>query len=236
VEQQSLASKSLVHKPLVLWDVGLGAAANTIAAILAVQKVGGSLEIHSFDRNSAALSFAVLHAEELEYPLPFRNAMAELKEHKFTQVSPHISWHFHLQDFSEHLEHKSIPSPHAVFYDPYSPSMNADMWTLDHFKKFFARLDPEIPFLLTNYTRSTSVRATLLLAGFYVGAGVSIGNKVETTIASNRLELLKAPLDQNWLKKAGVSTNSAPLRGTYTQSRISEQDLSDLKKNRQFQR
>ena len=44
---------------------------------------------------------------------------------------------------------------------------------------------PDVPCLLTTYTRSTAVRVTLLLAGFYVGVGRSVGEKDETTVATN---------------------------------------------------
>jgi hypothetical protein len=40
---------------------------------------------------------------------------------------------------------------------------------------------------------------TLLLAGFYVGIGASVGEKAETTVASNSLELIERPLGRDWL-------------------------------------
>ena len=59
------------------------------------------------------------------------------------------------------------------------------MWTLPHFENLFRALDPARPCALTTYSRSTLIRATLLLAGFHVGVGHATGLKEETTVAAN---------------------------------------------------
>jgi hypothetical protein len=110
------------------------------------------------------------------------------------------------------------------------------MWTLEHFRALFESLNPEVPTLLTNYTRSTAMRVSLLLAGFFVGRGCSIGEKAETTLAANSRELLAHPLDAAWLKRVRCSGNAAPLRdgGGYSQAPISDKDYESLKLCRQF--
>ena len=110
------------------------------------------------------------------------------------------------------------------------------MWTLEHFTRICSWLCTEVPCLLTNYTRSTAVRVTMLLSGFYVGRGVAIGEKNETTIASNVLELLQKPLDHEWLQSVLRSTNSAPLRkaGGQARERIHPEDFERLRAHPQF--
>ena len=61
------------------------------------------------------------------------------------------------------------------------------MWTLPLFENLFRALDPARPCALTTYSRSTMIRATLLLAGFFVGTGQATGLKEETTMAANSL-------------------------------------------------
>jgi hypothetical protein len=74
-----------------------------------------------------------------------------------------------------------------------------------------------------------------LLAGFYVGVGRSVGEKAETTVASNDLGLLEKPLTLDWLNRVRNSTNSAPLRAqVYSKSKISEADFERLKMLPQF--
>ena len=129
---------------------------------------------------------------------------------------------------------RAAPAPHAILYDPYSPAVNPELWTLEHFQALRACLDPEHPCLLTNYTRSTAVRVTLLLAGFHVGLGHATGEKDQTTIATNISSLLTDPLGPQWLTRVRRSTRSAPLRTAGVPGGISAEDFAALSSHPQF--
>lgn len=101
--------------------------------------------------------------------------------------------------------------PHAILFDAFSPAKNPAMWTLPLFTNLFQLLDPQRPCALTTYSRSTILRVTLLLAGFFVGAGRATGLKEETTIAANDLSLIAEPLDRRWLERARRSHSAEPL-------------------------
>ena len=229
--QRLVERADAVRDAFIVWDVGLGAAANAVAVLESC--ADRRVEIHSFDRTSAPLAFALRHADDLEYLTPFRSAIATLLAEGRARVGE-IEWHFHAGDFSETMLCAAIPAPHAVLYDPYSPATNADMWTLEHFTRLHARLDPARPCLLTNYTRSTAVRVTLLLAGFHVGCGLATGEKDQTTIAANAPGLLEEPLPHSWLERVARSTRGAPLRGGKAGSRIAADDLARLRAHPQF--
>ena len=238
VDQQKLVERAQTVSKFVIWDVGLGAAANAITAIqtlLASNLQETEIELHSFDRTTSALEFAIENSAELQYLHAHTALLKSLLAERSVQVSPRIRWHFHLADFRESLlKGPNLPAPHAVLYDPYSPTKNPDMWTLDHFQRLRLQLMDSSPCLLTNYTRSTAVRVTWLLAGFYVGHGVFIGEKAETTVASNQLGLLDRPLEKNWLERVVLSRNSAPIQMPYTQATISEAQLAELRNHPQF--
>ena len=85
------------------------------------------------------------------------------------------------------------------------------MWTLPLFTNLFHLLDPQRPCALTTYSRSTILRVTLLLAGFFVGVGHATGMKEETTIAANTLDLIAEPLDARWLERARRSDSAEPM-------------------------
>jgi tRNA U34 5-methylaminomethyl-2-thiouridine-forming methyltransferase MnmC len=240
VKQQRLIERSAALTAaggkFVIWDVGFGAAANVLAAIEALEGSGSQAEIHSFDKTTAPLEFALTHADELGYFDGHERKLHQLISDRDVQLTPHLRWKLHLGDFRETVKSDSLPAPHAVIYDPYSPVGNPEMWTQDHFIQIRTRLNPDAPCLLTNYTRSTAVRVTLLLAGFFVGIGSEVGEKAETTIASNYLELLERPLQQSWLDRVRISRNSAPMTGlAYSQAHISEENLERLKNHPQFQ-
>ena len=233
-------------RPLVVWDVGLGAAANALAAIDALRAEAAArtadVFLHSFDHTLAALDFARAHAEALAYPRGHESTLRALRDTGRADVplsGATLSWRVHLGDFPALLAGDApLPVPHAVFYDPYSPAVNPDMWTLETFAALFGRLRAEVPCLLTTYTRSTAARVTLLLAGFHVGVGGASGEKDETTVATNTPALLDAPLTRRWLeRKVDASTNAAPLRasaGGYTRGPISEEDYARLQGHGQF--
>jgi hypothetical protein len=103
-------------------------------------------------------------------------------------------------------------SPHAILFDAYSLARNPAMWTLPLFTNLFRLLDPARPCALPTYSRSTILRVTLLLAGFFVGVGHATGEKEETTVAANDLSLIAEPLDHRWLDRAHRSHSAEPMK------------------------
>jgi tRNA U34 5-methylaminomethyl-2-thiouridine-forming methyltransferase MnmC len=231
VEQQDLRRRAGSTNGLVLWDVGLGAAANAVAALEAL--AGTESEIHSFDLSLAPLAFSLAHLELFPHLQPFERELRALMQEREVRVSS-VRWFLHLGDFRETMQNRGVPPPHSVFYDPYSPKANRELWTLNHFQNFRARLGSDC--LLTNYTRSTAVRVTLLLAGFFVGTGRAIGEKDQTTIFATNPSALKNPLDRDWLRRVRVSGNAAPIRGeAHTLAPIRAEDWESLLAHPQFQ-
>ena len=79
------------------------------------------------------------------------------------------------------------------------------------------------------------IRATLLLAGFFVGVGHATGTKEETTIAANDLSLIAEPLNSRWLARAARSDSAEPLRGpVYSRAPLSAPVLERLRNHSQF--
>jgi tRNA U34 5-methylaminomethyl-2-thiouridine-forming methyltransferase MnmC len=237
VRQQRLVERAAAQRePFIIWDVGLGGAANAVAAIEAFagfSVAGAAIELHSFDYSDEPLRFALEHREQLTYLQPHEAALRDLLAHGAARCGV-VQWHFQRGDFRERLLDLQLPAPQAILYDPYSPSANAELWTLEHFTALRQRLRGGSGSLLTNYTRSTAVRVTLLLAGFFVGPGDATGEKNETTMAADRLDLLASALDQRWLARVRSSTHSAPLRAGGSGAPISDEDLKKLLAHPQF--
>lgn len=229
--------------PFVVWDVGLGAAANALAVIKEASLFTGKIVIYSFEHNLKPLQFALEHTEQLSYLSPFKDILQQLLDnHKVSFQYKHVSvsWEIIYGDFplwihsaSSHLE--KMPSPSAILYDAYSPKKNPDMYTLVLFKKLKSVLSDNTPCLLVSYSRATLLRSTLLLAGFYVGKGAATGEKEETTLASNTLCLIQTPLDHTWLSRALRSTSAEPiLQSVYLQRPLSEERRYQLSIHPQF--
>ena len=109
------------------------------------------------------------------------------------------------------------------------------MWTLPVFQNLFRTLDPQRPCALTTYSRSTLIRATLLLAGFFFGVGHASGTKEETTVAANDLSLVKEPQDARWLERAARSDSAAPLtEPVYRRAKLTTEILAQVQSHPQF--
>ncbi len=242
VKQLNLPERVRHHAgEFVLWDVGLGAAANPITVLRATRETSTRLRIISFDHTLEPLRFALRNVEHLDYLSGFEDVLDRLLELgtvTFADGEREVHWETRVADFPGFLEGKEascLPKPHTILFDAFSPAKNPAMWTLPLFTSLFQLLDPATPCALPTYSRSTLLRVTLLLAGFNVGRGQATGEKEETTIAANTLDLIWEPLDSRWLQRARRSTSAEPLTDAqYRQAPLSEEHWERLQAHPQF--
>ncbi len=228
-------------EPFVIWDVGLGAAANVLTLLQATKSIECSLEIQSFDNTIAPLQFALEHTQDLDYLQDYEELVKCFIRDGFVHVKhtrQAFRWHLHLADFPTLLSQaaaEKLPKPHAIMFDAFSPATNPAMWTQPLFSNIYRLLDPKRPCALPTYSRSTMLRVTLLLAGFFVGIGHATGEKEETTIAANCMDLIEQPLDRRWLLRAGRSNSAEPLwEPVYRQAKLSAETRDKLEQHLQF--
>ncbi len=225
----------------VIWDVGLGAAANALTVLRATRQIPCTLHLVSFDHTIEPTQFALQHTEALGYLTGYERRLENLicdYHLSFKDGERDVKWDLHVADFPTLLTRpasQKIPKPHVIMFDAFSPAKNPAMWTEPLFAHLFRLLDPKCPCALPTYSRSTMLRVTLLLAGFFVGVGHATGEKEETTIAANALELITEPLDQRWLQRARRSTSAEPLwDAVYRQAPLSKDTWEKLQKHPQF--
>src|SRR3984957_7394847 len=205
--------------PLVVWDVGLGAASNAMAAIQAVEATRGRrrLPLVSFENDLDSLKLALRHPAWFKH---LRHAAPRglLAENRWSNAAAGVDWLLLRGDFN--ATKFPAPLPDVIFFDPFSFKTDGALWTLAAFRELADLLSVTAAELFT-YTYSTSVRAALLAAGFYVARGRGTGPKAETTIVltpraavdADGRELLhgRELLGGEWLAKWQRSDARAPL-------------------------
>ncbi len=225
----------------MIWDVGLGAAANVLTVLRATRAVPCQVRVVSFDHTVEALRFALTHRDPLGYFPAYESRVSEFLKYgraTWTDGPQTVNWELHLGDFPALLaapQALDLPKPHAIMFDAFSPARNPAMWTLPLFAALHRLLDPARPCAMPTYSRSTLLRVSWLLAGFFVGAGHATGEKEETTIAANAKELISEPLGRRWLERARRSTSAEPLHSpVYRQAPMSEETWERLRAHPQF--
>ncbi|MEY2855165.1 MAG: Queuine tRNA-ribosyltransferase [Pseudomonadota bacterium] len=218
VEQSNLLERLRVADaaPLVIWDVGLGAAANAMATIHAVEAMPAGqlqrrLQLVSFENDLDSLQLALRHTQWFKH---LRHAAPNqlISQSHWHNASGDVEWLLLPGDFMQRKH--DAPAPDIVFFDPFSFKTDSALWTLPAFLELAHICEHRATELFT-YTYSTRVRAALLAAGFFVARGRATGPKLETTIALSPLaasqphgrELLGA----EWLGKWQRSDAQVPM-------------------------
>ncbi|MDZ4663053.1 MAG: MnmC family methyltransferase [Pseudomonadota bacterium] len=181
---------------LVVFDVGLGAAANALAAISCART--RALRLISFERDLELLKFAHYHTAKFEHFRGFEGAIEAILTQGYWS-NQKVFWELRQGEFLETIA-TEVQRPHLIFFDPYSPNVNQEMWTSKCFEKI-RRISRELKdggTSLYTYSQATRVRVALINAGFFVGYGKSTGLKTQTTEAATDISMLKSPLDKPW--------------------------------------
>ncbi len=233
VEQSKLAERlTAAEEPLVIWDVGLGAAANAMAAIQCYEaqaKIGPVRPLHliSFENDLDSLTLALRHDDKFPY-LRHGGPPGILARNEWqSKTHPGLSWRLVRGDFLETVAQAPLP-PDLIFYDMFSSRTHREQWTLELFRQLFAACAGRAVELFT-YTHSTAARAALLVAGFFVAKGRSAGVKEETTIALTPAAVSAAHshqlLDRAWLGRWNRSQAKFPAEITPDQQPDFEQSI-----------
>jgi len=193
--------------PLVLFDIGLGAGSNAIAAWRAAHEknLGRRLVLVSFERDLGALSLALDHADDFGIDAEAATAARTLLVYG-THESGCVSWRLRHGEILDGLAMENTLAD-IVYWDPFSPRHNRDLWTVAAFSAMREKTAPGGT--LFTYSASTATRVAMLLAGYAVGVGDAIGDKAFTTAAAIRAHDLARPLDRAWLSR--LSRSDVPL-------------------------
>lgn len=191
---------------VTVFDVGLGGAANALAAVALHQQLLRQsrpvrpLRVVSFEHDPGAVPFVLANAAALGYPRGHEPLLEALQARGEAHGSGGLSWYLRLGDFPALVEEEPTRAE-VVFFDPFSPRTNPAMWRLDTMERLFRARRPGVPLHLVTYSSAFGARAAMLLAGFFVGEGPRLSPRRRTTVACTDFAGLEAPLELGWLRR-----------------------------------
>jgi queuine tRNA-ribosyltransferase len=221
IHQSFLQERLRLHgpdRPLVVWDVGLGAASNAMAALRCAEasqhgNQPSHLRIVSFENDMDPLDLALRNGSN--FPYLFHSAPSSILKHgQWTSPNGAIVWDLVRGDFPDTLT-GDLARPDIIFYDMFSGKSCPEAWTARTFQKLWEACDSG-PSELFTYTCSTASRSAMLAAGFHVAKGCPTGAKEETTVAytpaATRLGFVQRhpTLGQEWLARWHRSRAQTP--------------------------
>ena len=206
------------ERPLVLYDVGLGAGSNALAAwkLSEARIQGRPLQIISFDRTVDAMRLALEPENVADFGFESSTAHVGrqlLRDGSYTTTR--TSWRLVLGELPSTLRDE-LPRADAVFYDPFSPNANPELWSVGAFRRLYAACNDRA--VVLTYSAATAVRSSMLLAGFHVGRGHASGARSETTIATRKRELTEPSGDDGFSVYSGrlVPSRKMLLKGHWS--------------------
>ncbi|MEO8277281.1 MAG: tRNA guanosine(34) transglycosylase Tgt [Thermoanaerobaculia bacterium] len=172
--------------PLVVWDVGLGAAANAMAAVRCYEDAAAEtqvrgLRIVSFETDLDPLRLALKHQRHFPYLRHGGPAALVALGSWTSRAHAGLEWGLLDGDFAETMARAPF-APDLVYYDLFSGSTHPEAWTLANFERLHAACGGRAVELFT-YTASTAARVAMLGAGFWVARGRPTDGRPESTIA-----------------------------------------------------
>jgi len=231
IEQARLNQKLLnfSEEPLIIWDIWLGAATNLMAIINCSEELlshyGKLRPIHifTFEKDLDPLKLACKDPNRfphLRHSAPHKLLTQDEWNHPSGLIS------IQMLDGDIRVSMARAAPPHLIFYDPFSPDSETELWQSDTFATI-KRLCNGRPTELITSINSIEARLALLSAGFMVGRGVSTSFSGESTVAylpnktSANHPWSSALLNRDWLKN--FCQNQLPF-----QNHLSEEDKTDL--------
>nr|WP_276603067.1 MnmC family methyltransferase [Nannocystis pusilla] len=208
-EPARLAARLQRSEPLVLLDVGLGAGSNAIAAwrLSEARTAGPRLTIVSFERSLDALALALRPEHAADFGLDgAAGAAASTLLGAGVHEAARTTWRLIAGELPGSLA--GAPAADVVFWDPFSPRANPELWSVAAFTTLRGRCRAGAT--VHTYSGATAVRSALLLAGFFVGVGEPTGAHKAATCAAVDPADLEHPLDRRWLARLARSTAAFP--------------------------
>ena len=177
---------------IVIADVCFGLGYNTLAALREIEGVhDATVELYAFENDPEILDKIKELPLPGEYELALGRVLTLVSDASKITTKPTFTVHrcddelftgsLYLGDMKETIAVLPLNSVDVVFFDPFSPGKQPELWSKEIFATLFAALKPGG--ILTTYSCATRVREAMREVGFRVEDGVILGRKSPSTLA-----------------------------------------------------
>ncbi len=97
-----------------------------------------------------------------------------------------------------------------IYHDPFSTQRNAQLWTVDFFKKLYQLLKQDG--VVLTYSTAIPVLVGFIEAGFYIGKTEPVGNQRVGTLAAKSSDMIKCPYSKDELSGIKKLPKAVPYR------------------------
>lgn len=180
IQPSGILAKKTEH--LMVLDVGFGLGYNILALIVSLneKKFPGRLSVISLEKDRTLLP----DLRRITFADGRNEVYSFIRDAYMNGTGTRGPFSIDVKFGDARTAVRSLPDAafDAVFFDPFSPSRNPELWSVDFFREM-SRLMNDAS-ILTTYSSAPQIRGALFEAGFIVGRGPSVGGKREGTLAA----------------------------------------------------
>lgn len=171
------------NNPVNVLDIGFGLGYNILALVheYSEKKKSNTINIISIEKEKTFIPFMdkIKFNDKKDISYEFVKKAYLKGEAKKSGISILVKF----EDARETMQKLEPETFDAVFQDPFSPSKNPELWSLEYFETIYKLMKKTG--IMTTYSSANHIRRAMLEAGFYIGKGPSVGKKREGTLASS---------------------------------------------------
>ncbi len=173
-----------IKKNVVIADVCFGLGYNSLVALTLLwdENPHCHVTLYAFENDKEILA----HIKEIKLPQKYaivKTKILHLIEHG-AYKDEYLSAKLFMGDVREQLQHVANASIHVVFFDPFSPKKQPELWTKEVFSLLHEKMKQGS--ILTTYSCARMARDNMKQVGFLVFDGPRVGRRSPGTIAKKR--------------------------------------------------
>ncbi len=219
------------YREINVLDVGFGLGYNILALITEADKQGKGLKVNITSLEKSESIDRVM--KDIRFGNILDDYYSEIRKAYRTgnRIFDNYSIRVIKGDARKTIRKIKEAGFHGVFHDPFSPSKNPELWTVEFFREIYRLIF--LQGILTTYSSAPQIRGALLEAGFYPGRGPSVGRKKEGTLASKSRVITLFSDDE--LKEIRENIKSTPYRdisGGSSREEILKRRLDEMAEKR----